>query len=216
MLTFPQSARVNQRIPLEELKRQKVDRKIVEQIKSVEWAYKLAPSTLNLAATETIKEVTVLRITLREGINSWRQRVVIFSALDVAIRSPLIFLVFDEAGEAQGVALNLKASSGTVSGDSPLFRLFYTENEVLLPSGVTTLESFYLHLAASIGGLALRPGETLRALNERHYRLQSLRDARDKLAKRIRNEQQLNLRFELAKERKALEQEIALCQSSNV
>lgn len=215
MLTFPQSTQVNQRIPLEELKRQQVDRKIVEQIKAVEWAYKLAPSTLNLAATETIKEVTVLRITLREGVDSWRQRAVVFSALDAAIRSPLIFLVFDECGDALGVALNLKASSGTVSGDSLLFRLFYTENEVTLPSGVTTLESFYLHLAASIGGLSLRPGETLRALNERHYRLQSLRDASDKLAKRIRNEQQLNLRFELAKERKALEQEIALCQSSN-
>ena len=215
MLTFPQSTRVNQRIPLEELKRQKVDRKIVEQIKAVEWAYKLAPSTLNLAATETIKEVTVLRITLREGVDSWRQRAVVFSALDAAIRSPLIFLVFDECGDALGVALNLKASSGTLSGDSRLFRLFYTENEVTLPSGVTTLESFYLHLAASIGGLSLRPGETLRALNERHYRLQSLRDTSDKLAKRIRNEQQLNLRFELAKERKALEQEIALCQSSN-
>lgn len=215
MLIFPQSTRVNQRIPLEELKRQKVDRKIVEQIKSVEWAYKLAPSTLNLAATETIKEMTVLRITLREGVNSWRQRAVVFSALDAAIRSPLIFLVFDECGDALGVALNLKASSGTLTGDSLLFRLFYTENEVTLPSGVTTLESFYLHLAASIGGLALRPGETLRALNERHYRLQSLRDARDKLAKRIRNEQQLNLRFELAKERKTFEQEIALCQSSN-
>lgn len=142
MLTFPQSTQVNQRIPLEELKRQKVDRKIVEQIKAVEWAYKLAPSTLNLAATETIKEVTVLRITLREGVDSWRQRAVVFSALDAAIRSPLIFLVFDESGDALGVALNLKASSGTVSGDSLLFRLFYTENEVTLPSGVTTLESF--------------------------------------------------------------------------
>lgn len=216
MLTFPEQARVNQKISVAELKRQGLENKIASSVKSVEWLYKLSPATMNLAATDAVKEIEVMRLILKPDADVWRTRAAVISALDAKIPSPLIFLLEDESGECLGVALNLKPSGGTVSGESQLFRLFHTEKPLSLPVGVTTLESFFLHLAATVGGMALRPGETLRALNERHYRLQSLRDAEARLAKRIRNEKQLHIRFALAKERKALEQEIAQCQSSTL
>ena len=75
----------------------------------------------------------------------------VISALDKLIQNPLIFRVYDEDGSPRGVAFNLKASGGTLFGDSEVYRLFRTEDDVALPAGVGNLESFYQQLAASVG-----------------------------------------------------------------
>lgn len=90
-----------------------------------------------------------------------------------------------------------------------MFRLFKTVEEVPSPVGVTSLESYLKALAVQCAGLTPRDGETLRDLEDRHYRLESLKaelkDRESKMAK----ERQLENKYRLAKERQRLQKEIA-------
>jgi len=59
----------------------------IRDVEQIIWAYKLAPETVNLAATERVTEVQVLRITARTKDLDPR----ILRAIDKAIPFPLIF-----------------------------------------------------------------------------------------------------------------------------
>ena len=59
----------------------------VRDVEQIIWAYKLAPETVNLAATERVAEIQVLRITARTKDLDPR----ILRAIDKAIPFPLIF-----------------------------------------------------------------------------------------------------------------------------
>lgn len=59
----------------------------VRDVEQIIWAYKLAPETVNLAATERVAEIQVLRITARTKDLDSR----ILRAIDKAIPFPLLF-----------------------------------------------------------------------------------------------------------------------------
>lgn len=59
----------------------------IRDVEQIIWAYKLAPETVNLAATERVTEVQVLRITARTKDLDPR----VLRAIDKAIPFPLIF-----------------------------------------------------------------------------------------------------------------------------
>ena len=56
MIDFPQTAAFGKRIPFAQLKKQGLAPRFGELIKSLVWAYKLSPDTIQLAATESIRE----------------------------------------------------------------------------------------------------------------------------------------------------------------
>ena len=92
-------------------------------------------------------------------------------------------------------------SGGALRGDSDLFRLFRTdETDVPLPQGCATLESLLLRFAAAVAGMEPHERETLRGLEERHYRLESLRADREDLKRRISQEAHLERKYALAKQ----------------
>ena len=68
-------------------------------------------------------------------------------------------------------------------------------------------------LAAELGGMKVRAGESLKDFDARHYALESLRADLNDLEKRIKKESQLDRKYELAKERQSLERRIADVQS---
>jgi hypothetical protein len=61
--------------------------RFVQQVEQITWAYKLAPETVNLAATQTVAEIQVFRIKLK-GAELDRG---VLQAIDRAIPFPLIF-----------------------------------------------------------------------------------------------------------------------------
>ena len=139
----------------------------------------------------------------------------VISALDKIIPSPLIFRVFDEEGRALKIAFNLKTSGGVAHGDSEVFRVFHSdETDLPLPQGLTTLESFYKHFAAAVGGMTTSPDESLRDLDARHYRLESLNAELADIEKKISKEVQLDRKYALAKEKQRIAKEIKQCQNS--
>lgn len=211
MVEFPQSAFFGKRIPFAQLKKQGLAPRYGELIKSLVWAYKLCPDTIQLAATENIREIEVMDLVLKDKCSGARSLAAVITALDKIIPSPLIFRVFDEDGTPLKVAFNLKTSGGAPRGDSEVFRLFQSAENVALPNGSLNLETFYKNFAATVGGMTTTADESLRELEARHYKFASLKAAIDDLEKKIAREQQLNVKYQLAKERQKLQKEIDQC-----
>ena len=208
MIEFPPSAAYGKRITFVQLKKQGLPVRCLEWMKSLVWAYKLSPATMNLAATESVREIEVMDLTLKEKCSTLRTLTTLITAIDRLIPSPLIFRVFGEDGAGRGVAFNLKVSGGALYGTSDVFRLFRTEGGVALPSGVVDLESLFKNLAASVAGLTVLPGGTLKELDARHYRAESLRADLTEIERRLSRETQLDRKYALAKEKQRIEREL--------
>ena len=208
MTEFPQSAAYGKKIPFAKLKREGVAARFSDFIKSLVWAYKLSPSTMNLAATDAVKEIEVMDLSLKERCSTLRQKSALIAAIDRLIPNPLIFRLHDEEGRPSGIAFNIKVSGGGLLGTSDVFRLFHSPADFALSSGVTDLEAFLKVFAASVSGMATSPEETLRDFDARHYRMESLLADLADLERKLDRETQLDRKYALAKERQRVEHEI--------
>jgi len=61
--------------------------RFIQQVEQISWAYKLAPETINLPATQAVKEIQVFHITLKSAELDRD----VLKAIDRAIPFPLIF-----------------------------------------------------------------------------------------------------------------------------
>ena len=211
MIEFPKTAAFGKRITVAQLKKQGLKASLAESIKALTWSYKLSPETMQLAPTDSVKEIEVLDLVLKEKCSTSRAMAALISAIDGLIPSPLLFRVHSEVGNHLGLMFNLKASGGALHGTSDVFRLFKSEEDIPLPTGVTSLESFVKAIAAACAGMAQRPDESLRGLEERHYQLESLKADRQDVEKKLAKEKQLDAKYQLAKDQKKLEKEIEKC-----
>lgn len=216
MTAFPKRAAFGRRISLAELRRRGLPSRFASLAKSLVWAYKLAPGTVNLPATSDVREIEVMDLSLKEKGQAPRALASLVSAIDKLVPNPLLFRLFDEDGKALGFAFNLKTSGGALHGDSDVFRLFRTKKTgIPLPKGAATLESLLLRFAAAVAGIPLREGETLPGLDARHYRLEALRARQADLGKKLADEVHLDRKYALAKQTYALERETALLAGSS-
>ena len=214
MIEFPESAAFGKKIPFTALQKQGVPRRFGSLIKSIVWSYKLAPDTIGLAATKSVAEVEVIDLAVKPAGASLRVRSSVMEMLNLRIPNPCIFRVTDEEGGLIETAICPKVSGGSLYGDSVVFRYARSERDCEMPSGVTTLESLLIHLAASLAGMAVRPGEPLKLFDERHYSLESLRAELAEIERKISKEKQLNRKYELAKEKQRLQREIDYVQGA--
>lgn len=215
MIDFPQTAAFGKRIPFAILKKQGLAPRFVEFIKSLVWAYKLNPDTVQLAATEGIREIEVMDLTIKDKCSGARSLAAVISALDKIIPSPLIFRVFDEDGTPLKIAFNIKMSGGVPRGDSEVFRMFQTAVDAELPKGSLNLETFYKNFAAAVGGMTTTADESLRDLEVRHYHREALKADIDEIDGKLAKEIRLDVKYRLMKDRQQLEKEMLKCQNSN-
>ena len=212
MIVFPESAAFGKKIPFAALQKQGVPRRFGALIKSIVWSYKLAPDTIGLAATKAVTEIEVIDLAVKAAGASLRVRSSVMEMLNLRIPNPCIFRVTDEEGGPIETAIYPKVSGGVLYGDSAVFR--YARRDPSMdgraqwPSGVTTLESLLIHLAAELAGMAVRPGEPLKLFDERHYAVESLRAELADIEKKLSKEKQLNRKYELAKEQQRVRREI--------
>lgn len=92
LFKFPEKARFDRVIPKTKIyERAKPDSALrdtfVSQVEQIRWAYKLAPETLNLPATRTVREIQVFHIELRTAALDHS----VLRAIDKAIPFPLLF-----------------------------------------------------------------------------------------------------------------------------
>ena len=199
MLGLPRSTQVNRRVAKEKLYQNaalapQTREMIKDQIDSVFWRNKLADSTMAISAGETVAEIQMFEIQLRQRELDKR----ILPAIAKAIPYKILFiLVFGD--EAQ---LWIEASGTFYNTDWQPLGGFTLKFEGL------NLDAVYENLARQISGGRLGTDGDIEEAVDRDKRRQKLERDIAALGKRLLREKQFNKQVELNGELKRLKKEL--------
>ena len=214
MLSLPKSTEFNKRIPKQKFYENlsvtpAMKRVFIDQIKVIYWRNKIAATTMNLAAGDTVTEVEVFEIKLA----SPQLDISVLRQIDKEIPYHIIFLL-----ECDGKYQAWTAYKETAASGSNAFKVgtyYHTEwmSEAELPLKVDGLniDKLYENFVRQIAGNALKTdsGESLKESVERDARKQLLEKQISALQVKVRKEKQLNKQVQLNTELKALKKELA-------
>lgn len=179
----------------------------VRQVEQITWQYKLAPETINIKGTQTVPEIQIFTVALKDG----ELKTEVLRCIDQAIPFPIFFeLRFD--GRIKAIAAYKRPSeadstkwviseyfeSGWVSSSTPC---------KTLPL-VFDLETLYGHLLTPLMPHPARPGENLQTWVERMELSRSRQRELEKCEARLRKEKQFNRRVMINAELRDLKQEL--------
>ena len=213
MLGLPKSTEFSRRIPKQKFYENltispALKRIFVEQIRVIWWRNKIAPSTMNLAAGETVTEIEVLEVCL----STPQLDEAVLRQIDKEIPYHILFLLEYEGKYQAWTAYKEAAGSGTNA-----FRVdsyYHTDwmEEAALPlklDGLNT-DRVYENFVRQIAGETLTSGagETLKESVERDKRRQELQKQITALQVKVRRERQLNKQVQLNTELKRLKKEL--------
>ena len=199
MLGLPRSTEVNRRVAKEKLYTNatlttQLRDMIKDQIESVVWRNKLADSTVGVAAGETVKEIQVFEVAIRQRDLDKRVLPVIAKAIPYKI---LFVLTFDD--EAQAC---MEASGAFYNTDWFLLTGFTLKFEGL------NLNAVYENLARQIAGGRLGAEGDIAEAVDRDKQRQKLEREIAALEKKVLREKQFNRQIELNCELKRLRAEL--------
>jgi len=199
MLGLPSSTEVNRRVAKEKLYANatlnaSIKDMIRDQIESVIWRNKLAESTMSVAAGETVKEIQVFEVVLRQKALDRR----ILPAIAKAIPYKILF-VLTFGGEAQAW---MEASNTFYNTD------WFALDELTLKFEGLNLDAVYENLARQIAGGRLDAEGDISKAVERDKLRQKLERDIAALEKKILREKQFNRQVELNGELKRLQAEL--------
>ena len=213
MLGLPKSTEFNRRIPKQKFYENltvspALKRIFVEQIRVIWWRNKIAPSTMNLAAGETVTEIEVFEVCL----SAPQLDEAVLRQIDKEIPYHILFLLEYEGKYQAWTAYKEAAGSGTNAFKVGTY--YHTDwmEEAALPlklDGLNT-DKVYENFVRQIAGEALTSGagETLKESVERDKRRQELQKQIAALQVRVRRERQLNKQVQLNVELKRLKKEL--------
>lgn len=213
MLGLPKSTEFNRRIPKQKFYENltvspALKRIFVEQIRVIWWRNKLAATTMNLAAGETVTEIEVFEVCL----SAPQLDEAVLRQIDKEIPYHILFLLEYEGKYQAWTAYKEAAGSGTNA-----FRVgtyYHTDwmEESALPlklDGLST-DKVYENFVRQIAGETLsQTGETLRESVERDKRRQELQKQIAALQVKIRREKQFNRQVEMNSKVKKLKKELS-------
>ncbi len=213
MLGLPKSTEFNRRIPKQKFYENltvspALKRIFVEQIRVIWWRNKLAATTMNLAAGETVTEIEVFEVCL----SAPQLDEAVLRQIDKEIPYHILFLLEYEGKYQAWTAYKEAAGSGTNA-----FRVgtyYHTDwmEESALPlklDGLST-DKVYENFVRQIAGDTLsQTGETLRESVERDKRRQELQKQIAALQVKIRREKQFNRQVEMNSKVKKLKKELS-------
>lgn len=204
MLGLPRSTQVNRRVAKEKLYQNaaltpQTREMIKDQIESVFWRNKLADSTMAISAGETVAEIQIFEIQLRQRELDKRVLPAIAKAIPYKI---LFILVFGD--EAQ---LWIEASGTFYNTDWQPLGGFTLKFEGL------NLDAVYENLARQISGGRLGTDGDIEEAVDRDKKRQKLERDIAALEKKLLREKQFNKQVELNGELKRLKKELEDLQS---
>ena len=207
MLGFPASTEFGKRIPKQKFYENldvspALHRMFVDQIKLVYWRNKLAASTLNIAAGESVTEIEVFEVRL----NDPQLDEAVLKQIDKEIPYHILFiLTCDDKAQAW---IGYKEAAASGSNAFKVGRYYHTdwmpEDELHL-----SIDGVYESLVRQIAGDKLQAdsGESLKESVERDEKKKQLEKQIAALENKMRKEKQLNRRMEMNAELKILRKE---------
>ena len=213
MLGLPKSTEFNKRIPKQKFYENlsvtpALKRVFIDQIKVIYWRNKVAATTMNLAAGDTVTEVEVFEVKLVKP----QLDISVLRQIDKEIPYHIIFLL-----EYDGKYQAWTAYKETVASGNNAFKvgIYYHTDWLLeldLPIKVEGLnidkvyENFVRQIAG--GDLQTDNNETLKESVERDTKRKQLEKQIASLQVKVRKEKQLNKQIKLNSELKRLKKEL--------
>jgi hypothetical protein len=205
MIELPQSTLFGRRIPKTKFYENltvstQLKRIFVEQIDRIEWRYKIAPSTTNIAAGEKVQEIEVFVLKLNQ--RSLDTKVLV--QIDKEIPYHILFLL--EYGEDQQAWISYKEENQTKAGTFKPGVYYNTEwvnkgSSSLKLDGLN-MDSVYENLIRQVAGERLELGDESDSYNIKEAisldeKRQKLMKEIEMLEKKIQNEKQFNRQVEM-------------------
>lgn len=203
LYAWPAAAAFGRRVPKEKLYAHgsvaaAVRERFVDEVASVEWAYKLAESTVNLPGDDQVPELQVFHVTAKAGDVS----TAVLAAIDKAVAFPLVFEIARRDGETRMTAAMQKSGTYHSTGWMPS-----GHERAPLPTAIT-LAALYAAVLEPLLPVAGRPSESPADLAARLKRVTQLERQVAAAERRLRNEPQLNRKLELRRALAALRAEL--------
>ena len=175
--------------------------RFVQQVEQINWAYKLAPETVNLPATPAVTEIQVFRLSLK-GASLDHE---VLKAIDRAIPFPLIFELVQGGRIKLVAAYKRPAQNPKSAADSSRWVMgsyfetdWQPESSPRQPLPVAlNLGVLYEKLMYHLSPLIPRPQEPLADLLERGEQVQARQREIDRITSQLKREKQFNRKVEL-------------------
>lgn len=215
MIGLPKSTAFNRRIPKQKFYENlfvspALKRVFIEQIKAIYWRNKVAATTMNLAAGDTVTELEIFEVKLKGDqldMSALRQ-------IDKQIPYHILFLL-EYDGKYQAW-ITYKEATATGSNAFKVGTYYHTdwlmEEELPLKIGGLNVDEVYENFVRQIAGDALRfkreNRASLKKSVERDNRRKELEKQIAALQVKVRKEKQLNKQVRLNTELKELKKEL--------
>lgn len=213
MLTFPVSTEFNKRIPKQKFYdnlsvTSTIKKAFTEQIKVIYWRNKIAPTTVNLAASDSVTEIEVFEIRL----NTPDLDESILRQIDREIPYHILFLL-EYSGQYRAV-IGYKEASTSGKTTFKVDRYYATDwmDESSLPVHLEglSMDAVYENFVRQIAGEVLtnKNGTTLKESVEQEKQREQIKKQIAALETKIRKEKQPKKKFELVQELNELKESI--------
>ena len=215
MIGLPQSTEFNKRIPKQKFYENltvsaSLKQSFVDQIKTIYWRNKIAPSTVNIAEGNDVVEIEVFEIKLSgENIDEG-----ILRQMDKEIPYHILYLLEFEGKYQAWIGYKEEAQSGNSA--YKVENYYHTdrmpEDELPLKMEGLSIDAIYENFVRQIAGDQLKknmPTETLKESVEKDMLIKKLEKQISLLEAKMRKEKQLNVKMRISSEIKKLRKELA-------
>ena len=215
-LKFPRTTIVDKPVPKNAFYKHlevnaKIKQHFVEDVASIHWLYKLAPSTIHVEDGKLVHEIVVFSAVLKS--KDCPDDVFLF--IDQNMPRHVVFIL--EYDNRYKVLLNYKEWKDGQNGQFKIIKTFVTEwltdNQLSLTLEGQNMDALYEAMAGQISGFGTRKAEDTKRIVELEGLIDKAKRDVESIQKRIRNERQLNRQMELNGEARGIKKQIALWQN---
>ncbi len=211
-MKFPRTTLVGKPVPKTAFYRNlevssKVKQRFVDDVASITWTAKIAPSTLNVADGTAVHEIVVFHFVLK--VEDTPDDV--FLAIDRQMPRHVVFLL--QYADRYRLLLNYKEWADAAKGTFNIVKTFrtgwLTEDTLSLTIDGDTMDRIYERMAGDISGFGTANAADTRRVIALQDAIRSKQRQAEVLQKKVRAEKRFARQMELNTEARALKQEIA-------
>lgn len=215
-LKFPRTTIVGKPVPKNAFYKHlevnaKMKQHFVDDVVSIHWLYKLAPSTINVEDGKRVHEIVVFSAILKS--KDCPDNVFLF--IDQNMPRHVVFIL--EYDNRYKVLLNYKEWKDGQNGQFKIIKTFttqwLTDNQLSLTLEGQNMDALYEAMAGQVSGFGTKKAEDTKRIVELEGLIDNARREVDAIQKRIRNERQLNRQMELNGEARGIKKQIAQWQN---
>ena len=211
ILNFPTTTIVDSVVPKTKFYRfmevnPRMKTRFVNDVESIRWLYKLSPDTLNVTASEDMKEIEVFVATLKDGDCPTD----LFTFIDTHMPRHLVFILLH--GNNCMLLINYKQWRDDTHMQFKITQMFaspwVSTSSLQLQIDGQTLPRIYDNFVAQVSGIGEHRAGSMEVIVALRQQIAKQEDELQKLEKRMRREPQVDVQMELHKQVKAKRQEL--------